>query len=80
MHNSYSFWKLFGSGGVKVSEKLLKSAENFVYPIFSLFGGNLSKKKSFLVRSEIFGLLNNTLTANYEYSRSKREDLPLSIK
>ena len=33
-----------------------------------------------LVRSEIFGLLVNTLTANYEYSRSNRENLPVPIQ
>ena len=33
-----------------------------------------------LVRSEIFGLLVYTLTANYEYSRSNRENLPLPIQ
>ena len=31
-----------------------------------------------LVRSEIFGLLVNT--ANYEYSRSNRENLPVPIQ
>ena len=34
----------------------------------------------FLVRSEILGLLVNTLTANYEYSRSNRENLALPIQ
>ena len=34
----------------------------------------------FLIRSEILGLLVNTLTANYEYSRSNRENLPLPIQ
>ena len=33
-----------------------------------------------LVRSEIFGLLVNTLTSNYEYSRSNRENLPVPIQ
>ena len=40
----------------------------------------MSEKKSFLVRSQILGLLVNTLTANYEYSRSNRENLPLPIQ
>ena len=30
--------------------------------------------------SEILGLLDNTLTANYEYSRSNRENLRLPIQ
>ena len=40
----------------------------------------MSEKKSFLVRSQILGLLVNTLTANYEYSRSIRENSPLPIQ
>ena len=35
---------------------------------------------SLLVRSEILGLLVNTLTANYEYSRSNTENLPLPFQ
>ena len=35
---------------------------------------------SFLVRSEIFGLLVNKLTANYEYSRSNKDNLPLPVQ
>ena len=34
----------------------------------------------FLIRSETLGVLVNTLTANYEYSRSNRENLPLPIQ
>ena len=34
----------------------------------------------FLMRSEILGLLFNTLTANFEYSRSNRENLPSPIQ
>ena len=33
-----------------------------------------------LVRSEILGLLANTLTANYEYFRSNTENLPLPFQ
>ena len=32
------------------------------------------------MRIEILGLLVNTLTANYEYSRGNRENLPLLIQ
>ena len=35
---------------------------------------------SFLVRSKILGLVVNTLTANYEYSGSNGENLPLPIQ
>ena len=34
-------------------------------------------KKLYLIRSEILGLLVNTLTANYEYYRSNSENLTL---
>ena len=40
----------------------------------------ISKKESFLVRSEILGLLVNTLTPNYEYLRSNRENLLLPVQ
>ena len=32
------------------------------------------------MRSKILGLFDNSLTANYEYFRSKRENLPLPIE
>ena len=37
-------------------------------------------KKSFLLRSEILGLVVNTLTASYKYSRNKTENVPLSVE
>ena len=49
------------------SQKLLKSAEEYFYSTFSLFRAN--QVKSFLVTSEILGLLVNTLTAKYKYSQ-----------
>ena len=76
------FWKPFGSERINESQKLIKSAEKNFYPIFSSFRVKLSQKKLFLIVSEILGLLDNTLTANYEYSRSNRENLqfPIQIK
>ena len=61
-------------------QKLLKSAEKYFYSTFSSCAAKLSKKKIFLVRSEILGLLVNMLTANYEYSSSNRENVPLPIQ
>ena len=63
-------WAVFNE-----SQKLLKSAVKYFYPTFSSFWANLSLKKSFLVRSEILGLLLNRLTANYEYFCINRENL-----
>ena len=77
MHNSSSFWKLSGSERVNESQKLLKSAKKYYYPNFSTLWTKLSKKKLFLIRSEILGLIDKTLTANYEYSRINRQNLPL---
>ena len=79
MHKRASFGKPFGSERVNLSKKLLKSAEKYFYPIFLSFLANLSSKKLFLIISEILGLLSNTLSANYEYSGSNRESLPLPI-
>ena len=39
----------------------------------------MSYKKSFLVTSKILGQLINKLTADYEYSRSNKENLPPPI-
>ena len=40
----------------------------------------MSKKKIFLIRSEILGLLDKTLNANYQYSRSNRANLHVSLQ
>ena len=66
----FLLWAVFNE-----SQKLLKSAVKYFYPTFSSFWANLSLKKSFLVRSEILGLLLNRLTANYEYFCINRENL-----
>ena len=80
MHKRPSFWKLCGSERVKDSVKLFKSAKKPFYPNLAALWVKLSKKKLFLVRSEILGLLVNTLTVNYEYSRSNTEKLPLPVQ
>ena len=72
MDHSACFLKPFRTELVKESQKLLKSAEECFYPTFSSYWAKLSEEKLFLFRSEISGLLFNTLTANYEYSRSNR--------
>ena len=77
MPNSSCFWKLTGSERVNKSQKLMKSAKKYYYPNFSSLWTKLSKKKLFLIRFEILGLLDNTLTANYKYLRINRENLPL---
>ena len=77
MDNRACFWKPFGSEIVNESQKLLQYSEKNFYPSFSSFCAELSDKRLFLIWSEILGLLDNTLTANYEYSRIDRENLPL---
>ena len=79
MHNNGSFWKPIGTECVNSSGKLLKSTGKDFYPTFSSFSARLSYKIFFLFRSRILGLLINTLTVNYEYSRSIRDNLPLPI-
>ena len=39
-----------------------------------------NQSELFLILCEILGLLDNTLIANLEYSRSNRENLPLAIQ
>ena len=80
MQNRNCFYKPFASELVDTSLKLLKSEEKYFYPTFSSFFTNLSLKKLFSIRSESLGLLVKTLTANYEYSPSNRENLLLQIQ
>ena len=80
MHKSYCFWKHSRSERLNESQKLLKSAEKYFYPTSASFWAKLSYKKSFLVKSDILGLLVNTLTTDYQYSRSNRENLPLPMQ
>ena len=80
MHGRSSFYKPSGNENLNESQKLLQSAQKYFYVTFSSFWAKLCQKKSFLVRSEILRLLVNTLTANYQYSRSNRENLPPLIQ
>ena len=80
MQNRACFWKPFGSEPDNESQKHLKSAEKYFYPTFSAFWAKVSEKKIFFLGSETLGLLDNTLTANYEYSSRNRENLQLPIQ
>ena len=80
LQKSSCFWKSFGSESLNDSLKLLKFAEKSFYPTFSSFWVNLTLKKSFSVRSDILGLLLNTLTSNQEYSCSNTDYLPLPLQ
>ena len=80
MHKRASFWKPFGSEPVNYSQKLLKSAEKYFDPTFSSFWAKFSLKKLFSITPDSLGLLNETLTGNYEYSRRNSENLPLLIQ
>ena len=80
MHKRSCFWKHVCIQCVNDSKKLLETAEKYFYFTFLSVWTKLSKKKPFLVRSEILGLHVNTLTANGEYFRRNRENLPLPIQ
>ena len=70
------FWKWFCYLGPKTPEICRK----VFCPTFSSFLSKLSEQKLFLIRSKNLELLLNTLTANYELSRSNRDNLPLPIQ
>ena len=60
----------------RIAVNVLPSPKNFCNMqkrtfilLFRPFEPNWVRKRLFLIRSEILGLLDNTLTANYEYSR-----------
>ena len=70
------FWKWFCYLGPKTPEICRK----VFCPTFSSLQSKLSQEKLFLIRSDTFGLLLNTLTANYKLSRSNRDNLALPIQ
>ena len=74
------FLKLFGSERGNVSLTLLKLAEKYYYPNLLSVWVNFRQKKSFLIRSEILGVLLNTVPTDYEYSRSNTDKLQLPIQ
>ena len=82
---------LFKSIIVLVSKNLLavnvltslKNSSDLHKSTFILLSGILREielEKVILIRTEILGLLVNTLTANYEFSRSNTDHLPLPIQ
>ena len=71
---------LFNSHFVKVSQLLLKSAQQQLYPIASSLWEKLDEKKSHLVISEILGLFVNTLFADDQYFPYIRQKLPQPIQ
>ena len=80
------FRTAFGNQAVNGQQTLLKSARHYYYPIFPWIWDKLSWKRSALVRSKIWGLFVNTLTAEYTYSRrnmqtfTQQVQMPLSLK
>ena len=72
--------KLFGREHVNKSQIFLTPAEKYFDSTFSSFWANLAQKNLFLTRFEILGLLVNTLSGNYVYSRSNRKNFPLPIQ
>ena len=80
MQKRGSFWKPFRSERISQSQKLLKSAKKDFYANFSSFWTKLNYEKLFLLRSDIPGLLVNTLTTNLKYCHSNRETLRLPIQ
>ena len=71
--------KPFGSQRVSESQKLLESAEKHFYRFFVTLS-QIDLGNFYLLKSETLWLLVKTLTAEYEYSWSNRENLLLSIQ
>ena len=63
------FMQRFGRQHVTGSQKLLRSARNQFHTTLPLISDRGSRKKLFLVTSELLLQLINTLTADYKYSR-----------
>lgn len=75
-----SFRTLFGSQRVNGSLTLRKAARHLFYPIFPPFSEKFSWKTSLLVRSEMLGVIANTLTENHKFSRLKWENFTQAIQ
>ena len=74
------FKTTFDSQRVSVSKTLLKSAQQFSYPIVA-FSDKLRLETSFfLVKFEILGLFVNKLTTDDKYSRHNRNNFRQSIQ
>ena len=80
MHQKACLKKRFDSERVNELQKLLKSEEKYFDSTFSSLWAKLSYKKLFLIIPKILGLLDNTLNANYEYSRNNTENLQFLIE
>ena len=70
----------FGKQHVSGFETLLKSAHNNYNRMFPWIWDKLKWKKAVLVRSEILGLLANTLTIEYMYSRRNIQNFPQELQ
>ena len=68
MPESSCFRTPFESQRVHLSQRLLKSTPQHLYPKFPLIQVELSQKTSLFVRTEILGLLGNRLTLDHMYS------------
>ena len=70
-----SFLQSFGREHVNGSQTLLRSARNQLHTTLPLIGDSGSRKRLFLIRSELLGEFVDTLTADYKYSRQNWENL-----
>ena len=59
---------------------MLKSAQQYYYPLFSWIRGKLSQKKSPSLWYEILRLFVNALTADDKYSDSNMRNLPQQFR
>ena len=75
MPKSSCFRTPFQSQRVNESQTLLKSARQHFHPNFPLIQEKVSWKTCVLVRSEILGVVDNTLMADHMYSRHNWKEL-----
>ena len=80
MNKRSCFRTPLGKKGVNGSGTLVKSARQHSYSKFPSIWEILSWKNFLLVRSEILGPFVNTFTADYKYSRYKREKFPQPVE
>ena len=77
MHNKACFWSTFTGNHLTRSKNTCDLQKRTFILLFRHFEPNWVRKSYFQSDLRFYGLLDNKLTINYEYSRINRKNLPL---
>ena len=80
MSKKHSFRGTINKQNRRRTKALLKSPSQHLYVILRYLPSQLRRKKSLILRYQIFGLLNNTLAADEKYSILIRKNITIPIQ